>query len=213
MRGRGDRPVTVWCGNYAFGRDDSVFPNVVDAARKYADKDPGQRPEEARFREEIESLRGVVPTDGQVLLDQLEHRWRHPYCPPCLYVLTCTLRAPEHGVLLDAAGEPVEELLCTKVGQAKRAVAARIERYKSDVLGRVSILAGSPTLRIVIYGDGAAMLLEHEVQHVAKNHGLHAEVVEQSGVRRRVGDETYVGVGMIDAICAFARDRLNALVP
>lgn len=195
--------------NYAFGRDDSVFPNVVNAARKYADKEPGQRPEEARFREEMESLRGVVPTDGQVLLDQLKHRWRHPDCPPCLYVLTCTLCAPEHGALIDDAGKLVEKLLCTKVGQAKRAVAARIEGYKRDVLGGVSILEGSATLRIVIYGDGAAMLLEHEVQQVAKNNGSHAEVVEQSGVRRRVGSETYVGLGMVDDICAFARERVS----
>jgi hypothetical protein len=204
---RGSRPITVWCGNYAFGRDDSVFPKIVNAARKYADKQPDQRPDEARFREEMERLRGVVTTDGQVLLDQLEHRWRHPDCMACLYVLTCRLRAPKDWALVDDAGELVQELPCAKVGQAKRTVAARIERYKTDVLGKVAIVEGSPTLRIVIYGEDAAMPLEHEVQHVAKRNGSRAEVVEQGGVRRFVGSETYVGVGVIDAICDFARDR------
>ncbi len=207
MSRRGDGPVTVWCGNYRFGRDDSFFPRFVKVARKYADKEPDQRPEEARFRKAMESLRGDAPTDGQVLLDQLDHRWRHPDCPACLYVLTCTLCAPDHGALVDDAGRLVQELLCTKVGRAKRAVAARIAGYKTDVLGGVSILEGSPTLRVVIYGDDAAMLLEHEVLQVAENNGSRAEVVEQAGVRRGVGSETYVGVGMIDAICAFARER------
>jgi hypothetical protein len=66
------------------GRDDSFFPSVVTVARKYVDKKPEQRPPEARFREELDGLRSIAPVDGQVLLDQLEHRWRHPLCSPSL---------------------------------------------------------------------------------------------------------------------------------
>jgi hypothetical protein len=154
----------------------------------------------------MESLRSIAPVDGQVLLDQLEHRWRHPRCPPSLYVLTCTLCAPDRGALVADDGNFVQELFCTKVGQAKRTVAARFPAYKREVLGGVSILEGSQTLRVMIYGDGSAMLLERKIQQFAKKIGSRAEVVEQGRVRY-VGDETYVGVEMIDAICDFARLR------
>ena len=211
MSRRGDRQVTVWRGDYAFGRDDSAFREVVRAARKYADRDPDRRPEEGRFREELERLRRVVPADGRVLLDQLEHRWAHPDCPPCLYVLTCTLRAPERGTLLDDHGQPIPELLCTKVGRAKRTLAARIDAYMRDPLGGVSVVEASPTLRVVVYGDGPAMPSEPEVQRVAKDNGSHAEVVHPGGARRRVGGgETYVGPRVIDAVTAFARHRASA---
>jgi len=209
MSRRGDAPVTVWCGNYRFGRDDFFLPWAATVARKYVDKKPEQRPPEARFREELERLRGIAPADGRVLLDQLTHRWRHPDCPPSLYVVTCTLRAPDGWTLVDDAAKPVQELFCTKVGQARHSVAARIERYKTERLGGVSIAEGSPALRVVIYGDGSTMLLERQIQEVARNNGSRAEVTERAGVRRRVGSETYVGVGMIDAICAFARERAS----
>src|SRR5437868_2291402 len=100
----GDAPIAVWCGNYAFGDDDYFFPSVVTIARKYVDKEPERRPPEPRFREELEGLSGIAPVDAQGLLDQLEHRWRHPHSPASLYVLACTLRAPERGALLDDTG-------------------------------------------------------------------------------------------------------------
>ena len=50
------------------------------------------------------------------------------------------------------------------------------------------------------------MLLEPEIQEAARDIGSRAQVVEEAGVRY-VGDETYVGVEMIDALCAFARQR------
>ena len=208
MKSRRDAaPVSVWCGNYRFGRDDSFFPRVVTVARKYVDKEPEQRPPEDRFRREMEILRGIAPRDGGALLDQLEHRWEHPLCSAALYVMTCTLRAPDRGALVAPGDHVVQELLCTKVGQARRSVAARIALYRTQVLGGVRIAKGSQNLRVVIYGDGCTMLLEREVKEVAGNIGLRAQVVDEAGVRRYVGSEAYVGVEMIDAICSLARQR------
>jgi len=203
----GDTGVTVWSGSYQFGRDDFFLHRAVTVARKYVDKRPEKRPPEARFREALEGLRGIAPAEGLGLIDQLAHRWTYPDCPPCLYVLTCTLRAPDQGTLLDDADRPTQELVCTKVGQAKHTVAARLPSYKTDVLGGVSVVDGTPTLRVLIYGNGSAMLLEREIQQVARSHGSRAQVVDETGVRRRVGSETYVGAGMIDALCTFARER------
>jgi hypothetical protein len=203
---RGEDPIAVWCGNYAFGDDDSFLPSVVTVARKYVDKEPERRPPEPRFREELEALNGIAPVESQGLLDQLDHRWRHPHSPASLYVLACTLRAPERGALVDETGKFVQELRCTKVGQAKRTVAARLPAYKTEVLGGVEIVERSQNLRVVIYGDGSAMLLEREIQEVAKRIGSRAQVVEEDRARY-VGNETYVGVEMIGAICAFARKR------
>jgi hypothetical protein len=103
------------------------------AGQGAVDVDPGDR------REALESLRTTAREEGQVLLDQLDHRWRHPHCPACLYVLTCTLLAPDRGALVAATGELVQKLPCTKVGQAKRTVAARIDAYKSEPLGGLEI--------------------------------------------------------------------------
>jgi hypothetical protein len=58
----------------------------------------------------------------------------------------------------------------------------------------------------MIYGDGSAMLLEREIQQFAGDIGSRAQVVEEAGVRY-VGNETYVGIEMADAICTFARHR------
>lgn len=198
--------MAVWCGNYRFGQDESFFPLLVSAARRYPDKEPEERLPEEQFRESLEGLREIAPPETVGLLDQLEHRWEHPHCPPALYALTCTLRAPDQGALVSDSGELVQELLCTKVGQAKHTVAARITTYKTQVLGGVPIAVRSPTLRVVIYGDSSVMLLEGEIQAFARSIGSRAEVV-QEGHMRYVGDETYVGVEMIDAICAFARQR------
>jgi hypothetical protein len=203
----GDTGVTVWCGNYQFGGDDFFLRRAATVGRKYVDKRPEERPPEARFREELEGLRRIAPAEGLGLIDQLAHRWTHPDCPPCLYVLTCTLRAPDRGTLLDDAARPVQELVCTKVGQARHTLAARLPRYKTDVLGGVSVVDGSPTLHVLVYGNGPVMLLEREIQQVARSHGSRAQVVDETGVRRRVGSETYVGVDMIDALCTFARER------
>jgi hypothetical protein len=202
----GEAPIAVWCGDYAFGDDDSFFPSVVTVARNYVDKEPERRPSEPRFRQALEALSNIAPREGQGLLDQLEHRWRHPHSPASLYVLACTLRAPEQGALVDDTGKFVQELLCTKVGQAKRTVAARLPAYKTEVLGGVEIVEHSQNLRVVIYEDGSAMLLEREIQEVAKRIGSRAQVVEEDRARY-VGNETYVGVEMIDVICAFARKR------
>jgi len=100
----------------------------------------------------------------------------------------------------------VQELVCAKVGQARHTVAARLPRYKTDVLGGVNVVDGSPTLHVLVYGNGPAMLLEREIQQVARSHGSRAQVVDETGVRR-VGSETYVGAGMIDVLCTFARER------
>jgi hypothetical protein len=111
--------------------------------RKYVDKEPQARPPEARFHEDLEDPRGIAPAEGRGVIDQLAHRWTHPDCPPCLYVLTCTLRASDRSALLDDAARPVPELACTKVGRAKRTVAARLPAFKTDVLGGVSVVDGA----------------------------------------------------------------------
>jgi hypothetical protein len=55
------------------------------------------------------------------------------------------------------------------------------------------------------------MLVEHEIQQVARSHGSRAQVVNDTGVQRRIGSETYVGVGAIDALCTFARERQSTV--
>lgn len=197
--------ITVWCGNYGFRCDDPFFTGVVKAGRDYADKEPEQRPPEKTFRKELERLRTRAPDDALVLLDQLEHRWKYPACPPALYVLTCTLLAPDGGSVVDEDGRRREKLLCTKVGRAKRTVAPRIERYTWDRLGGLWPEPGGHTLRVVIYGDGSTMLLERQVQAVARDRGSRARAIDRDGALRRVGSETYAGVGLADAICAFAQ--------
>ena len=201
--------VTVWCGNYAFRRNDWFFKEVVKLGRDYADKEPGQRPSASSFLTELERLRAMSPGDGLVLLDQLEHRWRHPGCSPALYVLTCTLLAPENGFVLDTDGTKKEKLLCTKVGEAMRTVAPRIERYTWDKLGRLLPEQDSHDLRAVIYGDGDAMLAERQLHQVAEENGSKAMAVGPDGSHRQVGDETYVGVTVVGPICTFAREHAN----
>jgi hypothetical protein len=208
MNGRADGRVTIWRGNYRFGADDTFFPSVVTIARKYVDKKPEQRPPSVDFYEQLERLRASAPKDGHVLLDQLSHRWTHPQCPPALYVVTCVLCASEGTSLAGEGHDFVKELPCTKVGQARHSIAARIERYKTEPLGGVTIVDSSPALRLVVYGDGPTMLLEREVQQVAQRAGSRAELVaEVDGRRQPVGRETYVGVGVCEAVSAFARER------
>jgi hypothetical protein len=200
-----DGHLMVWSGEYAFGQDDVFFPAAVLLARRYSDKEPEQRPPENEFRDALELLRSTAPEEGQVLLDQLEHRWWQPTCPPALYVLTLTLSAPDGGALVAADGQRVQELVCTKVGQAKRTIAARIAAYKKQVLGGVPVATGSPTLRAAIYGDGDAMLLESEVQKASRAAAPRAAKAIAGQPLAYVGDETYVGLEALDAIRALAR--------
>jgi hypothetical protein len=201
-----DGHLTAWHGEYAFGQDDSFFPKAVDLARSYADREPGKRPTDAEFRSELQVLLETAPVEGQVLLEQIEHRWLHPDCPPALYVLTLTLVAPEGGELVAADGGRVQELLCTKVGKAKRTIAARIVYYKTQVLGGVPVATGSPTLRAAIYGDGEAMLLEKELQKAARAAAPRAARVIDRQRPVDVSPEVYVGVEVVDAVRRFAQE-------
>jgi hypothetical protein len=203
------RVVRVWCGSYAFKREDPFFKKVVTAARRYTGKQSAGRFSEDEFRAAMEELRGIAPEEGVVLLDQLEHRWTHPDCPPALYVLTCALLAPEGGFVVDGDGRRKEKLLCTKVGEAKRTVAGRIEQYTRDVLGGLWPEDGSHTMRVVIYGDGDTMLLESQVRTVAELNGSRVTAIEADGTVRSVGDETYASVQIIDAICTFAQEHAS----
>jgi hypothetical protein len=108
--------------------------------------------------------------------------------------------------LIDEAGRRVRELACTKVGRAKHTVASRLPPYRRDVLGGVPIVDGSQTLRVVVYGSGPTMLLERDMQRVARCSGSRAEVVDEAGARRRVGSETYSGTGMVEELCSLARN-------
>src|SRR5437867_7384171 len=104
---RADASRAVWYGRYEFGRDDLFFPQAVAIGRTYVDKKPEKRPLEASFLEDLEALRADAPPGLEGLLDQLEHRWRHPGCPPSLYVVTCILCAPEGGALIGRGGRLV----------------------------------------------------------------------------------------------------------
>lgn len=199
-----DGHLRVWHGYYAFGQDNTFFPAAVLLARKYADKEPDQRPPEVEFRKALDALRETAPKGGTALLDQIEHRWLRPDCPPALYVLSLTLSAPQGGALIAADGQHVQELVCTKVGEAKRTIAARITYYKTRLLGGVRVATGSPTLRAAIYGDGDAMLLESEVQKAARAAAPRAAKVID-GERDDVGDETYVGLEAVDAVRMLAQ--------
>ena len=120
--------------------------------------------------------------------------------PALSYVVTFTLCAPEGGALVGRGGRHVPRLLCTKVGKAKHSVAARILRYRTEKLNRVCILKRSQVLRVAIYGDGSAMLLERDVHELARANGSRAEVIEPIGERRDVvSPEAYAGAAMADA--------------
>ena len=54
------------------------------------------------------------------------------------------------------------------------------------------------------------MVSERELKQVARENGVHLERVDEGGARRPVTTESYAGVAMIEAICAFARDRVSA---
>ena len=202
-----DGMVQMWCGDYGFARDESFFPAAVRLANRHAGREPDKRPPETEFRRELERLQAIAPDGGRALLDQIEHRWTYPDCPPALYVLTCTLQAPPEAALVDDNGSLVQELRCTKVGKAKRTVAARLNRYMHDPLAGVPIVAGSHDLRLLVWGRGPSMILEREIQRVARQAGSSAMVVAESGPPRRVGPETFVGLVPIETLSTFARER------
>ena len=202
----GDGMVQVWCGDYGFARDESFFPAAARLGDRYG-REPDKRPPEAKFRGELERLREIAPDGGRALLDQIEHRWMYPDCPPALYVLTCTLQAPQEAALVDQNGSLVQELRCTKVGKAKRTVAARLNRYMHDPLGGVRIVARSHSLRLLVWGHGSSMILEREIQRVARQAGSRAMVVAEDGPPRRVGSETFAGLVPVETLSTFARGR------
>jgi hypothetical protein len=58
------------------------------------------------------------------------------------------------------------------------------------------------------YDNPARPRMEHEFLEVARSIGSRVDVVEEDGRRHfHRSDETYVGVEMIDALCAFAHER------
>lgn len=96
------------------------------------------------------------------------------------------------------------------MGRARRSLAPRIGRYDDEGIAGVSITKDSLALRVVIYGHGPSMVSERELKQVARENGVHLERVDEGGARRPVTTESYAGVAMIEAICAFARDRVSA---
>jgi hypothetical protein len=204
--------IIVWRGNYRFGRNDSFYKHAVKLG-KDVDKRPAERPSEEYFREQLEGLRRIAPVNGRGLLDQLEFRWEHPDCKVALYVVTLTLSAPDGGALVGEAGEPMEVLPCIKVGKAMHSVAARISRYITQPLNRVPIARRSQSLRVVIYGDGLAMLSEGDIKEVARaSGGSHPKVIDARGREpRRVSPEAYVGTRVVNAIGTFAREQRDGL--
>jgi hypothetical protein len=199
--------VAVWKGSYEFGRDTVFFPRLVQICRRYADNEPNKRPSEASFFDELRGLRDIAPYEASGLLDQIEHRWEHPHCPPALYVVTCTLRVPEGSRFVADSSGVASELPCAKLGQAKRTIAPRIARYTRDVLGGIEVVEGSQVLRVIVFGDGDAMLLERDLKRIAHGVSAQAMVSDASGRRRSVGDETYVGHDIVDALAAYAESR------
>jgi hypothetical protein len=202
-------PVTVWRGNYQFGRRGPFFDRAVRAARAYADRDLESRPRDVPFHKELECFRAIAPVNGQGLLDQLEHRWRHPDCLPAVYAMTCTLSVPPNWGLVAESGELVRELTCVKIGKAKRCVVARITTYNTEPINGVWPVEGSQKLRLLIYGDGPRMLSEASIKEVARRSGSYARVIDETGYQRNVSPEVFVGGRVIDAICAFARERIR----
>ncbi len=205
-----DAPLTVWRGNYRFGRSDSFFNRVVAFAQRSADKEEELRPREAEFYDELERLRAVAPVNGRGLLDQIEYRWRHPGCEDALYAITLTLCAPPEGALVAESGELVHELSCVKIGKAMHCAAARLTRYNRDTLNGLWPVKGSQNLRVLVYGDGPEMLKEDPFKDAAKRSGDYAYVVDKIGsMKRKVSPEVFVGARVVDAICAHARQQLG----
>lgn len=207
---RDEQPVRVWCGTYRFAHD-PFFTRAVKAGQIYVDANArGKQVSAERFRAEMNELRKIAPADGQVLLDELEHRWAYPQAPPALYVVTCDVCVPQRFALVAGDEELGQEALSTKVGQASRSLAPRISRYCKEGIAGVSIPKGSLALRVVVYGHGPSMVREGELKQVAKKNGVRLERVDEGGERLPVTTETFAGDAMVDVISAFARERVSA---
>jgi hypothetical protein len=207
----GDDQVTVWCGNYRFAREDPFLARAVKTGRTYVDPYVRGSPVSAEhFRAEMQALRKMAPADGRVLLDELEHRWANHQAPPALYVLTCEVCVPDRCELVAGEEEFGQAALSTKVGKAGRSLAPRIVRYAEEGIKGVEIAKGSLALRVVIYGRGPAMMSERELKQVATKNATLLERVDEVGRRRAVTTESYAGVAIIKAVCAFARERESA---
>jgi hypothetical protein len=83
-------------------------------------------------------------------------------------------------------------------------------RYDEEGIAGVNITKSSLALRVVIYGHGPSMVSERELKQVARKNAVLLERVDEGGTRRPVTRESYAGVAMIEAICAFARERASA---
>jgi hypothetical protein len=201
--------MTVWSGRYEFGRDPKFLRSVAVLARAERTRDrvePNLRPAEF-FRARFEELRRAAPKQGVVLFDHMVHRCSHPNCPPCLYALTCTLRASRTEVLLNERGRRVTEVTGTKVGQTERCLAERLPAYTTDVLNSLPTVRESLTLRLVIYGEAPSMLAEREFRDVAGKHACRVTVVHRVSGRERRLRETYLGDGVVEALTKYARKR------
>jgi hypothetical protein len=209
---RGDeQSVRVWCGNYRFARHDPVFKRAVKVGQTFVDENARGKPVSAEgFRAEMGELRKLAPADGHVLLEELEHRWAYPQAPPSLYVVTSEVGVPHRFALVAGAEELGQEAHSTKVGRARRSLAPRVGQYDVRGFAGVSITKDSVALRVVIYGHGLSMVSEGELKQVARKNGTLLERVDEGGARRPVTTESYAGVAMIEAICAFARGRASA---
>jgi hypothetical protein len=150
--------------------------------------------------------------DGQVFLDELEHRWDNPDAPPTLYVLTCKVGVHHRSVLVAGDTKLGQEALSTKIGETRRSLAPRIRGYHDGGFRGVSILSGSLVLRVVIYGVGSSMVCERELRRFAKENGTPVEWIDNGDVRRRVSSESFDGDGMIEAICTYARAHTSVSV-
>lgn len=204
--------VAVWCGDYPLRRDDAFFVNAVRTGRLADEKARGKNVSVDRFDAAIEALRIEAPREGRVLVDEIEHRWRYPDAPPTLYVLTCEMAAEDGSILASKSSDLGPTAASTKVGQAKRSLAPRLSPYvRQGIINRVSIAEDSLALRIVIYGDGPAMVLEPELLEEAAKQGKPLRLVDQHGGRRRVGRESFVDVKMVAALGTFACARAVAV--
>jgi hypothetical protein len=204
-----DGATTLWCGEYRFGQDD-FLRRADGVARKYVNKPEAARPPEPTFHAAMAILRRFAPVEATAVVEQLEHRWAHPNCPKALYALTCSLRPRgEGGALLDNDGTHVQELLCTKVGSAKNTIADRLMLYrkKGEPLGGADVVPGSQVLRMVVYGRGPAMIVERQLQHLARGHATRAQRVDAAGKVDDVGSETFIGSEVLATLQRFAREH------
>jgi hypothetical protein len=201
--------LTVWSGAYRFAMEDPFFRRASWVGQRYVDrKGKDAVVSESSFRSEMDELRETAPHDAEVLLEDLEHRWLTPQAPPTLYVLDCAL-VTESSCVFQADGRRLgRRVTCTKVGEALRSLAGRLTEYdRRRILGQASITPQSLVLRAVIFGYGDLMLSETEVQRVARANGSPLMRFDKSGRRLPGSSETYVGGAIVEAICAFARQR------